>query len=140
MAINSFPAFAPFGGAIVYLLNRSKKVTPTLEQMNPSSDFIKTLNASADPGVPYTIVAGDVRDYQETADQLVAKLTAKTGSGALFDTLYQGAGHDIAVSDESIRGVNDARTPPPTKHNVICHHLNYFVSEAGLKTLAAVGW
>jgi pimeloyl-ACP methyl ester carboxylesterase len=104
LAINTFPAFAPFGGALVYLLNRSNKVTPTLEQMNPGSEFIQTLNASDDPGVPYTILAGDIRDYRETADQLAARLIAKVGRGFLFDTLYQDAGHDIAVSLDSIRG------------------------------------
>ncbi len=140
LAINMFPACAPFGGALIYLLNRSKKVTPTLEQMNPTSDFIKTLNASDDPGVPYTIVAGDIRDYQESADQFAAKLIAKVGRGILFDTLYQNAGHDIAVSDDSIRGVPDDRTPPPTKRGVICHHLNYFVADAGLKAMADVQW
>ena len=37
LAINTFPALAPFGGALVYLLNRSKKISPTLGQMNPNS-------------------------------------------------------------------------------------------------------
>ena len=140
LAINTFPAIAPFGGALLSTLVRSKKVTPTLEQMNPSSDFIKKLNASDDPGVPYTIVAGDIRDYHESADQLVAKLIAKVGGGILFETLYQRSGHDIAVSDESIRGVDDSRTPPPQKQSVICHHLNYFVSEAGLGAMANIDW
>ena len=49
LAINSFPAAAPFGSVLLYLLNRSKKLTRCLEQMNPSSDFIKALNASDDP-------------------------------------------------------------------------------------------
>lgn len=138
LAINTFPAIAPYGGALVYLLNRSKKISPTLEQMNPTSEFIQTLNASADPGIPYTIVAGDIRDYHESADQLMAKLIAKVGRGIVFDTLYQDAGHDIAVSDDSICGIANDRTPAPTKQNVICHHLNYFVSEAGLKAMAAL--
>jgi pimeloyl-ACP methyl ester carboxylesterase len=140
LAINAFPAFAPFGGALLHLLNRSQKVTPTLEQMNPDSEFIQTLNASADPGVPYTVLAGDIRDYHETADQFVAKLLAKIGRGFLFDTLYQDAGHDIAVSDESICGVSDERSPRPQKRNVTCHHLNYFASEAGLDAMAEVEW
>jgi pimeloyl-ACP methyl ester carboxylesterase len=140
LAINTFPAFAPFGGALVYLLNRSQKVTPTLEQMNPGSEFLETLNASDDPGVRYTILAGDVRDYRETADQLAARLIAKVGPGFLFDTLYQDAGHDIAVSLDSIRGVADTRTPSPEKRTVICHHLNYFASDAGLKAMAEVAW
>ena len=46
VAINAFPWFAPFGGGLIYALNRSKKLTPSLEQMNPNSDFIKKLNVS----------------------------------------------------------------------------------------------
>jgi pimeloyl-ACP methyl ester carboxylesterase len=140
LAINTFPVLAPFGAALLSLLVRSKKVTPTLEQMNPGSEFIKTLNASDDPGVPYTILAGDVRDYREESEQFFARLIAKVGSGALFDMLYQGAGHDIAVSDDSIRGVTDSRNPPPRKAVVACHHLNYFVSAAGLKAMSTVRW
>lgn len=140
LAINAFPAVAPLGVAIVYLLNRSKKISPTLEQMNPTSEFIQTLNASDDPGIPYTIVAGDIRGYEESSDEFAAKLIAKVGTGILFDALYLKAGHDIAVSDASIRGVADARTPPPTKHNVFCHHLNYFGSDAGLEAMAGVDW
>jgi pimeloyl-ACP methyl ester carboxylesterase len=140
LAINTVPGFAPFGGALVYLLNRSKKLTPTLEQMNPGSEFIRTLNASPDPCIPYTIVAGDIRDFKESSDILSAKLIAKLGTGIVFDTLYQSAGHDIAVSDDSIRGVAADRTPAPIKSTVICHHLNYFNSEAGLKAITDLKW
>jgi len=138
LAIATFPGFTPFCGALVYLLNRSKKISPTLEQMNPNSEFIKTLNTSPDPGVPYTIVAGDIRDYKESADKIMARLIAKVGTGMIFDALYQNAGHDIAVSNDSIRGIADNRTPAPKKQFVICHHLNYFVAEAGLKALACL--
>ena len=140
LAIATFPGFTPFCGALVYLLNRSKKITPTLEQMNPKFEFIKTLNTSPDPGVPYTIVAGDIRDYKESADQIMARLVAKVGTGLIFDALYQNAGHDIAVSDDSIPGIADNRTPAPKKQFVICHHLNYFVAEAGLNAMADINW
>ena len=140
LAIATFPGFTPFCGALVYLLNRSKKVTPTLEQMNPDSEFIKTLNTSPDPGVPYTIVAGDIRDYKESADQMMARLVAKVGTGIIFNALYQNAGHDIAVSNDSIRGIADDRTPAPKKQSVICHHLNYFVADAGLNAMADINW
>lgn len=140
LAINTFPAAAPFGAALLYLLNRSTKITPTLEQMSSGSQFIITLNTSPDPGVRYTIVAGDIRDYQETAAQLMAKLIANVGRGFLFDTLYHDAAHDIAVSSASIRGVADVRNPAPVKKDVICHHLNYFSSDAGLKAISTVDW
>ncbi len=140
LAIATFPGLAPYCGALVYMLSRSKKVTPTLEQMNPASEFIKMLNASPDPAVQYTIVAGDIRDYQESADQIMARLIAKVGRGIVFDTLYHNEGHDIAVSEDSIRGVADDRIPAPQKSNVICHHLNYFVAEAGLQAVSNVQW
>ena len=72
--------------------------------------------------------------------KLVARLVAKVGDGALFDLLYADAGHDIAVSLDSIQGVPDSRTPAPSKRQVACHHLNYFSSAAGLAELANVDW
>jgi len=139
-AMNFFVPFAPFGAGLLTVLGRSKKVTPTLEQMNPDSEFIQKLNAGDDPGIPYTILAGDVRRYEEQDDGLMAKLTAKMGKGGLFDTLYQDAGHDIAVALDSIQGVADVRQPVPVKEVVDCHHMNYFVSEAGLRALGEVEW
>lgn len=135
-AINMFPAFAPSGGALVYLLNRSKKLTPTLEQMNPASELIKLLATSPDPGVQYTILAGDIRDFQELSEKLAARLIAKVGTGIVFDALNHKAGHDIALSDDSICGIADGRTPAPKKSNVVCHHLNYCSPEAGSKALS----
>lgn len=140
LAMNSFPIFAPFGAGLLAVLGRSRKISPMLEQMNPQSDFIRELNAGDDPGVRYTILAGDIRAYDEEADGLVARLTAKIGKGALFDTIYKDAGHDIAVASASIQGVPDPRQPEPARCEVACHHLNYFVSEAGLAALGSVEW
>jgi pimeloyl-ACP methyl ester carboxylesterase len=140
LAINYIPVFIPFSGAIIFLLNRSKKITPTLEQMDPSSEFMKTLNSSADPGVRYTLLAGDIDKYEEPSDKLFAKMLEKAGKGLIFDALFGTAAHDIAASAESILGVNGGRNPAPKRANVACHHLNYFVAEPGLKALAAVEW
>lgn len=140
LGINTFPAFAPFGAAVLYALNRSKKLTGCLEQMNPASAFITTLNASDDPGVHYTIVAGDTREYAEASNELAATLIAKLGSGFLFDKLYAEAAHDIAVAVDSIRGVPDNRDPAPLKQTIIGHHLNYFLNPASLETLATIDW
>ena len=139
-AMNSFPAFAPFGAGLLAVLGRSKMISPSLEQMNPGSDFIRELNASNDPVVRYSILAGDIRAFQEGSDALLERLTTKIGKGALFDALFQAAGHDIAVSLASIQGVPEARQPASLKREVSCHHLNYFAAEAGLSALAAVEW
>ncbi|MCI5161725.1 MAG: hypothetical protein D3917_06825 [Candidatus Electrothrix sp. AX5] len=139
-SMNFFAAFAPFGAGLLTVLGRSKKVTPTLEQMNPDSEFIQKLNAGDDPGIPYTVLAGDVRRYDTQNDGLMAKLIGKVGKGRLFEAMYDDAGHDIAVALNSIQGVTDARQPVPVKEVVDCHHMNYFVSEAGLQALGDVEW
>lgn len=140
VAMNYIPALIPFNGAILFALNRSKKITPTLEQMNPASEFMTALNSSSDPGVRYTILAGDVETYQEPSDKLFAKMLEKTGKGIVFDALFGNGAHDIAVGVESILGIDGSRNPMPKRENVACHHLNYFISEAGQKALAGVEW
>ncbi|HMB73294.1 MAG TPA: hypothetical protein VKQ06_06965, partial [Gammaproteobacteria bacterium] len=138
LAINSFPAFAVVGGALIYVLNKSEKLTPCLEQMNPDSDFITRLNGSEDPKIPYTILAADAREYREDSDDVAASLIAKLGRGLIFDTLYHDAAHDIAVSLQSILGVDGERAPAPVTHRVVGHHLNYFTNDDSLQILAAI--
>lgn len=140
LAVNYVPMFIPFSGAILLLLNRSKKITPTLEQMNPTSDFMQTLNTSEDPGIRYTILAGDVEQYKEPTDRFSAKMLAKAGQSFIFEALFGMQANDIAVSVESILGVESTRTLAPIRKNVACHHLNYFISEAGQQALQAVAW
>ncbi len=127
-------------GPALVLLSRSKKLTPTLEQMNPASDFITALNACPDPGVRYTILAGDIDAYREPADAFFADLLAKAGRGAIFDALFAKQTNDIAVGVESIMGISAARETVPTRRNVACHHLNYFTSAPGQAALKAVAW
>jgi pimeloyl-ACP methyl ester carboxylesterase len=140
LAVNYAPMFVQFSGPLIFALNRSKKVTPTLEQMNPTSDFITTLNASEDPGIRYTILAGNVNDYKAAADGLVGKLLAKTGQGVVFDAIFGQKAHDIAVSVESILGTEHTRAIAPARADVACHHLNYFDSSVGQAALTAVEW
>jgi hypothetical protein len=140
LSMNYLPVFIPYSGAVLMVLNRSKKLTPTLEQMNPSSEFIKTLNASDDPGIPYTILAGDVEQYQEPSDGFFAAMLAKTGRSVAFEALFGAQANDIAVGVESILGIDRQRSIPPISSNVACHHLNYFVSDVGQRALTAVQW
>ena len=138
VSVNFVPAVMP---ALVGLIQRSRKITVTLEQMNPKGDFIKELNASDDPGIPYTILAGEVQKYSEPSDKFFPKLIARAGKDSMLLKLaFSGNPHDIAVSVNSILGVGEGRTQPISRTNVACHHLNYFDSEAGLKALLAVDW
>ena len=136
VSLNYAPMFA---APALWLLSRSKRLTPTLEQMNPQSAFIAKLNASADPGVRYTILAGDVDRYQEPADDRFAALLAEAGRGTFFDMLFANRSNDIAVGIDSINGVAD-RGDGPVRQQVGCHHLNYFSSLAGRQALQQVRW
>ncbi|TFU05881.1 hypothetical protein EUV02_02315 [Polymorphobacter arshaanensis] len=140
LAMNYIPTVVPVASVLMLALNRSAKVTPALEQMNPDSDFIKTLNTSADPGIRYTILAGNVDDYQEPSDAFFAKMIAKVGQNDVFEMLFAQKPNDIAVGVESILGVGAGRATVPVRSNIACHHLNYFVSANGQKALGNVVW
>jgi pimeloyl-ACP methyl ester carboxylesterase len=140
LAANYVPTLLPFTAPILLLLNRTQKVTPTLMQMDPASDFIRELNASDEPGIPYTILAGNVAQYHEPTDGVFAKLLAKTGQSFLFDALFAMKANDIAVAIDSITRVGTARKAQPVSSQVACHHLNYFVSAAGQEALKTVAW
>lgn len=140
LAANYVPTLIPFTAPVMLLLNRSQKVTPTLQQMDPDSLFIRDLNGSADPGIPYTILAGNVDEYREPTDDVFARLLAKTGQSAVFDALFSNKANDIAVSIESITGIGAGRARLPKAQRVACHHLNYFVSAAGQQALKTIDW
>ena len=140
LAMNYVPVAIPYAGAVLMLLNRSQALTPTLEQMNPASDFIATLNGSPDPGIRYTILAGDVRQYRDPGDPAFDALLTKAARGSLGDLLFSSRPHDIAVGVESILTVRGGAAGAPASTQVACHHLNYFTSAAGRTALTAVEW
>ena len=80
LAMTYLPALIPFQASALLLLNRSKKLTPTLEQMHPSSEFITTLNSSPDPGIRYTVLAGDVGDVQGADGRVLCQDVGEGGA------------------------------------------------------------
>ncbi|MGK0363891.1 MAG: hypothetical protein ACI85O_000945 [Saprospiraceae bacterium] len=116
----------PFAGKIVKVLDGSKKVTVTLEQMDweDDSNFLKNLAKSEDPGVPYTIIAGDMGKFMKEnpkAKGLMNKMI-KLGGRAFYGRQK----NDLAVSMASVKSISSKRTPKPVKLDAVCHHMNYF--------------
>jgi pimeloyl-ACP methyl ester carboxylesterase len=68
LAINTFPAFAPFGGALVYLLNRSQK------SPRPWSRWPRVPNSSR-PSMPATIPACRTRSWRATSATIARRPT-----------------------------------------------------------------
>jgi hypothetical protein len=115
----------PAVGTIIAILKGSKSLTVTLEEMDYDhpGHFLKNLEQSPDPQVPYYIIAGDLGKFLQLDDEakrLMNKLYKK-----LAGVLYQEP-NDIAVALPCIKQVPIQRKPTPVMVEVKCHHLNYF--------------
>ncbi|MBW4447244.1 MAG: caspase family protein [Spirirestis rafaelensis WJT71-NPBG6] len=121
----------------------------SLEQMQPDSPILKELAENPDPGVCYTIIAGD-RSVMAAAN---AKLQADKQINPLkqlmermfdpsvnkvVDMAFFSQPNDIAVTLTSIKSVNSKRSPQPRilSPDAACDHLTYFTHPAGLTALS----
>jgi hypothetical protein len=139
LAANAAPWLLPYTAPVLLALNRSAKLTPTLEQMATGSEFMAQLNIGPRPAVRYTVLAGNVDEYDEPGDPLFARLLTRLGRGGAFDRLFGRRPNDIVVAVDSI--LDGARDRPgAVSLTVACHHLNYFSSRAGRAALAALDW
>jgi pimeloyl-ACP methyl ester carboxylesterase len=129
------------------LVSATEAIDVSLDQMRPNSDFLKTLASSVDPGVPYTILAGDTSiipsaqtpaagENESRLARLWAKIRKTNWLHAGADLAFFNQPNDMAVSVASIRSVPDERTPRPVKVEVASDHVSYFSVEAGLQALA----
>jgi hypothetical protein len=122
-----------------------QNIRVTLAQMNPSSDLIKLLAESGDPGIPYSIIAGNTSiipaALEEQApeksiiERLQQRLFKKVVGLPFFETP-----NDIAVKVDSITSIPTGRAHPPHIQEIPCDHLSYFINEptdVGLKALIA---
>ena len=134
MAINLIPGFAKSFIQSTQDMLKQRSLTTTLVQLSANSEFLRELNTSQDPGVPYTIIAGDVNRFvSELADDHQKSLIDKLGSSKGVRKLFKGVANDVAVSVDSARAVLDSRSPAPRKETIACHHLNYLTDESGLQ-------
>ncbi len=143
LAVNSIPPLAatPLKGLQSILAMTS--LTTTLGQLDQRSDFMSSLNSSDDPGIRYTVLAGDISSYDVQSDEEAGRfrrLMLKIGASDTFNKLFGDSPHDVAVSVDSMRAVLDNRSPAPVKQNLGCHHLNYFSSDPGNQCLAHLDW
>jgi pimeloyl-ACP methyl ester carboxylesterase len=121
----------------------------SLEQMQPDSPILKELAENPDPGVPYTIIAGD-RSVMAAANatlqgdnqtnplkQLMDRMFG-TSVNKVVDMAFFSQPNDIAVTVTSIKSVNSKRSPQPRilPPDAACDHLTYFTHPAGLTALS----
>ena len=108
----------------------------SVDQMQPGSDFLKSLAASPDPGIPYTIIVGN--NLMMTASIETQKLQRLMGKlrNKSMNLIFFNESNDIAVTVNSIKNINTARVPQVQIREVGCNHLDYFSDKEGLTALA----
>jgi len=113
----------------------------SLDQMKPGSEFLNNLASSTDPGIPYSIVAGNTSivpaalTTQGDKPSLIKRLSQKLSNRAISLTFFNQP-NDIAVKVDSIKSVNRDRTYPPQIQEVACDHIVYFYHPEGLNGLS----
>ncbi len=124
------------------LVSAVEKVDVALDQMNPSSDFLTNLHSSADPRIPYTIIAGNTSlvsppsaEREKVRQNLLERLRSLNLLHMATAPVFFGEPNDIAVSVANIRHQPAGRVPLATVREVPCDHLTYFSTEAGLRAL-----
>ncbi|MBD2214500.1 caspase family protein [Nostoc linckia FACHB-104] len=146
LAIIAWPATVVAG--LMDALERNIRVA--LAQMNPASDFLNSLAASDDPGITYSIIAGNTSMITSVVPAALAQQPEKKSSvlerlkKSLFNKVvglpFDGRPNDIAMTVESIKSISKRRSHPPHIQEVPCDHLSYFLNEpdaVGLKALIA---
>ena len=99
--------------------------------MNPNSSFIQNLALGKPTSTQYIILGGNLDKYlakDEDERGIMDKTLTQTG-----DWVYKDIPNDIAVGLESIFAA-----PALEKHEVSCHHLNYFRIQESLEMLNQV--
>jgi pimeloyl-ACP methyl ester carboxylesterase len=149
IGLNSLAAIALPMPAIAALLKlagtAAKKIEDidiSLDQMKADSEFQKALATSPDPGIPYTILAGNTSLRPEAlpapgqTTSPIQRLMGKVFDRVVELPFLPDQPNDIAVTVKSIENVSQARSPQPIKTPVACNHLVYFIHQDGLDALA----
>lgn len=124
------------------LVKGLETIDVSLDQMNPASPFMSNLAASPDPGVRYTIIAGNTSLLSLPAaeqgrwQRLLARLSPQRALHGTTALAFFNAPNDMAVGVESITSVPATRTPAPAIREIACDHISYFSTAAGLRALA----
>lgn len=135
----------PVLGALMNVIGTAagavEAIDVSLDQMQPGSQFLNNLASSPDPGIPYSVVAGNTSiipaalESEGDKPSLIKRLTQKLSNRALSLAFF-GQPNDIAVTVDSIKSVNSDRTYPPQIQEVACDHTVYFYHPEGLKGLS----
>ena len=147
IALNGLSTVAWSAKVVAMLMGAlEKNIRIALTQMNPGSDLIKSLAANDDPGIPYSIIAGNTSIIPAALEQQAGKKSSvlERLQQSLFKKVvalpFYGVPNDIAVTVDSIKNIPKGRKRSPFIQEVACDHMSYFgteFTEVGLEALVA---
>jgi pimeloyl-ACP methyl ester carboxylesterase len=124
--------------ALGNLLAGVEAIDVNLDQMNPKSEFLDSLRQSDDPGIPYTIIAGNtsiIKPANQETRSIILRLVNRLGKSAV-EFPFWGEANDIFCTVSSIKYLPPDRSPSPQVLEAACNHLDYFHDLHGLQALA----
>ncbi len=133
-------------GMLMGILEQNMRVA--IDEMQPNSDFLTSLAASDDPGIPYSIIAGNTSIITSVIPAALELQPEKQSSPlerlqkSLFDRVvalpFYGEPNDIAATVASIKNIPQGWKRSPFIQEVACDHLSYFLTqptEVGLQAI-----
>jgi pimeloyl-ACP methyl ester carboxylesterase len=129
------------------LLTLIEKIDVALDEMSPGSPFLKSLAQSPDPGVPYTIVAGNTSLIEAAKPgekapvassgigRLLSKVLGPTGLHDAASLAFFKRPNDVAVSVTSVHNVPEDRSAVQRKIVIPGDHFTYLTGQAGLSVV-----
>lgn len=140
--LNNLSAITPSVSVWAALLSASTAETTDVlwQQVQPGSSLLQSLAVSPDPGIPYTIIAGNTSlrpaamqsqpGQPSPLEQLLQKLF---NSDVALSFFYEP--NDIIASTDSIKSISWERSPQPKLQEVGCNHFGYLIHKAVLDIL-----
>ena len=149
LGMNHLTAIAWPATVVGWLAARIENPVVALNEMLSNSKVLADLKTSADPGIPYVMLAGNTSiipsatsalDPQKGSllGRLLARLTSPSLLHEVANPFFLDQANDVAVSIASMENIAPDRKPPYDVRPVACDHLSYFFDPAGLKALVEV--
>jgi pimeloyl-ACP methyl ester carboxylesterase len=149
VALNAASTVAWPIGLLGGLVSTLEYVDVSLDEMKPGSELLRSLSSTADPGIAYTIIAGntsirasllatDPEHPSPPFERLWARVRPRQWLHSAADLAFFQQPNDIAASVESIADVPSARARTALVREISCDHVTYFTNETALQLLAEV--
>jgi pimeloyl-ACP methyl ester carboxylesterase len=133
LALNFIPNVVPFSGFLLKFLKAASDLTGSIAQLDPESKFINDLNSSSDPGVKYTVIAGDAEEIDSSSpgfNSFLQKTRLQLGKWMNSDEP-----NDLFAPVRSLQCTElwDGRTGVHLPAVLQAHHFSYFTGMTGTR-------